>query len=611
MEPRVLLLTTAFNESRFADSLVRGVMSQTRRPDRWVIVDDGSSDGTLDALARRVGGQEWVRLLRREPHDDGARDRLATAAVPRALNWALARVNWRAYTHIGKLDADVELPAEFVEELLSLFSVDRSLGIAAGVLWERHGERWRAVRQSPTHAPAPARFYSVSCFEECGGFREQLGWDTIDEVYARMRGYSTLRSNTLRVHHLRHLGTADGRLRGCARHGECAWIAHYPPSFVLLRAGKVAATFKPPGAAGVAFLWGYFAAALRRVPRQDDPEFGRFIRRELRTRLGAPLGLGFLASRPRMRVRGAVAELDVLGVRVHLLSEAEALARIEQLHDHGPTRFVSYVNPHTANVARCNAAFAVTLSKAALRLADGFGIRIAARRGGVRVPAILNGTDFNEAVLRRAAARGWSVFLLGSRPGVAELAAKRLAARIPGLRVGGAHHGYFANAETDAVVECVRACGASVLMVGLGQPYQELWLQTHLEETGARLGLAVGGFFDFSAGVVPRAPAWMNRVGIEWAFRLAHEPRRFAARYVAGIPLFLWRVAWSAPRLAPSASAPNPIAALVTPGCTDPDEKDYIQNSTAARLSSAREADSELTRRLAEPSRVHQPAATS
>lgn len=245
---------------------------------------------------------------------------------------------------------------------------------------------------------------------------------------------------------------------------------------------------------------------------------------------------------PPERLAASDAELDVLGVRVHMLDESAALGRIERIHDLGPPRFVSYVNPHTVNLASRDRAFAATLACADTRLADGFGIRIAARRQRVRVPAILNGSDFNVAVLRRAAARGWPVFLLGGHSRVAERAAERLSDRIAGLCVVGTHHGLFTDAESDAIVDHVRACQASVLMVALGQPRQEQWLLRHLERTGARVGLGVGGFLDFSAGVVRRAPAWMNRAGLEWTFRLAQEPRRLGHRYLVGNPVFLGRV---------------------------------------------------------------------
>jgi exopolysaccharide biosynthesis WecB/TagA/CpsF family protein len=250
-------------------------------------------------------------------------------------------------------------------------------------------------------------------------------------------------------------------------------------------------------------------------------------------------------------------ELDVLGLRVHMVQEAEALARIERMHEHGPPSYVSYVNPHTANLAYGDPAFRSAVAGAQLRLPDGFGLRVAARRQGVPVPAILNGSDFNAAVLRRAAARGWSVFLLGARPGIAARAGERLQRRIPGLQLAGAHHGYFDDAEAHAVADRVRASGASVLMVALGQPRQEHWLERHLPATGVRVGLAVGGFLDFAAGEVRRAPPWMNRAGLEWTFRLAQEPTRLAHRYLVGNLAFIWRVC--------RAGTPRPTTQRVLP----------------------------------------------
>jgi exopolysaccharide biosynthesis WecB/TagA/CpsF family protein len=254
------------------------------------------------------------------------------------------------------------------------------------------------------------------------------------------------------------------------------------------------------------------------------------------------------------------AELDVLGVRVHLLDETAALWRIEQLHDGRPPGFVSYVNPHTVNLAFRDPAFGATLACADLRLADGFWHphRSPTTRGSRA------GHSQWQRLQRRGAAAcrgsGWPVFLLGGRSPVAARAARRLSDRIAGLRVVGTQHGFFTDGETDAVVDRVRASGASVLMVALGQPRQEQWLVRHLKRTGARVGLGVGGFLDFSAGAVRRAPAWMNRAGLEWTYRLAQEPQRLAHRYLIGNPVFLARVVRPGARtgkLAPARAAPQ------------------------------------------------------
>jgi exopolysaccharide biosynthesis WecB/TagA/CpsF family protein len=169
-------------------------------------------------------------------------------------------------------------------------------------------------------------------------------------------------------------------------------------------------------------------------------------------------------------------------------------------------------------------------------------VGLAGRLQGGRFPANLNGTDFTPRLLALAAERGWSAFFLGARPGVALAASERLAARIPGLRVAGVRDGHFAKDDTVGLVAEIRESGAEILMVALGNPRQETWLDRHLAATGVRLGVGVGGFFDFTAGRVPRAPVWMRHAGMEWSFRLLREPRRLWRRYVVGNPEFLARV---------------------------------------------------------------------
>jgi hypothetical protein len=116
---------------------------------------------------------------------------------------------------------------------------------------------------------------------------ERLGWDSVDEIYARMRGYGTISFPDLVGRHNRPWGSASGRLRGRARHGECSWIVQQTLPWALLRSAKL--TRVPPyGASGVAFLYGYLRAALRGTPRVPDPDLRSFVRRDLRARMFAP-----------------------------------------------------------------------------------------------------------------------------------------------------------------------------------------------------------------------------------------------------------------------------------------------------------------------------------
>jgi exopolysaccharide biosynthesis WecB/TagA/CpsF family protein len=181
------------------------------------------------------------------------------------------------------------------------------------------------------------------------------------------------------------------------------------------------------------------------------------------------------------------------------------------------------------------------LCNADLVLRDGIGLAIAARLVNQRFPANLNGSDFTPRILELAASRGWSVFLLGGRPGVVTRAAERLVREIPGLQIAGTHDGMFPVESELEVAAAVRESGADLCLVGMGNPLQEYFLARYLTLTGVRLGVGVGAFFDFTSERVQRAPAWLNAIGAEWVYRLALEPRRLWKRYVVGNPLFLMR----------------------------------------------------------------------
>jgi len=280
----LLLITPARDEAAHLERTIRSVATQTQRPDLWLIVDDGSTDATPEILARAAAELPFVRVLRAPQHDEGAPDRLAVAAEARAFNWALARLDLADYTHIGKLDADVELPAEYFERLLGHFEADSRLGVAGGGLLERGRAGWQLTKVPDYHVRGALKLYSSKCFATIGGIEERLGWDTIDETYARMSGFSTRSFPEIAARHHRPVATRGGTLRGRARHGRCAYILGYGAWWVALRSLKVACS-RPYGLSGIAFFLGYAHAAARREERVEDETYLRFVARELRGRL--------------------------------------------------------------------------------------------------------------------------------------------------------------------------------------------------------------------------------------------------------------------------------------------------------------------------------------
>ena len=231
--------------------------------------------------------------------------------------------------------------------------------------------------------------------------------------------------------------------------------------------------------------------------------------------------------------------IEILRVPIACMTPEQGLERLERLHDREEPAFIAHTNAHTVNLAYEDPEFLGVLRRADLVLNDGKGVMIAARILGAKFPHDMNGNFFTPLVLKRCAERGWPVFFLGAGPGVAEKAAMVLEQRLPGLKVAGTRAGFFAN--DDEAIAAVTGSGAEVLLVGMGNPRQEEWIDRCLAHTGARVGIGVGAFFDFITGEVPRAPQWMNRWGLEWVHRLAQEPRRMWRRYILGNPKFLWR----------------------------------------------------------------------
>ncbi|HWC13729.1 MAG TPA: WecB/TagA/CpsF family glycosyltransferase [Actinomycetota bacterium] len=234
--------------------------------------------------------------------------------------------------------------------------------------------------------------------------------------------------------------------------------------------------------------------------------------------------------------------IDILGVPFARLEPGAALDEAERLYEREAPAMIAHANVHTLNLASQDPSYRQILQGADMVLNDGKGVMLGARLLGHRFPADLNGNFFSPLVVARAAARGWPVFLLGAKPGVPERLADVLRAKHPDIRIIGCHHGHFTADEEPEVVLSIREQGTGLLLVGMGNPHQERFLSRRLTETGARLGIGVGAFFDFQTGTVPRAPQWMNRYGLEWVFRLAQEPKRMWHRYLVGNPAFVKRV---------------------------------------------------------------------
>ncbi|AUW58812.1 polysaccharide biosynthesis protein GumH [Sphingobium sp. SCG-1] len=247
------------------------------------------------------------------------------------------------------------------------------------------------------------------------------------------------------------------------------------------------------------------------------------------------------------------------GVDVPVMDAAVALTQMADIVKRGTPQVVAFCNAHTVNVARKNSDFSRAMNDA-LVLNDGAGIDIASKLlYGRKFPANLNGTDLVPLFLQQFRTK-LRVYLIGSAPGIAARAGQMLQRINPQLQIVGADHGFFGPQDEELLKERVRLADPDLVLVGMGQPQQELWANRNVKALGIPI-ICVGGLIDFLAEAAVRAPEWMRAARLEWTYRLYLEPRRLAHRYLVGNITFLAQVANDARRgvrLRSSRSSPPP-----------------------------------------------------
>ena len=227
--------------------------------------------------------------------------------------------------------------------------------------------------------------------------------------------------------------------------------------------------------------------------------------------------------------------LSLLGVEVDAITPAEVLDFVSETRRAGARAVIANHNLHSVALCRRSKALRRFYAEAERIQIDSTPMIAWGRLIGLSLSRENRSTylDWREAFWARAEAEGWRVFHLGGAPGVGERAIAAIKARRPGLILGG-RHGFFAveGRENGAVLADVAACRPDVLLVGMGMPRQELWIAANREHLPRCAVLPVGAAFDYEAGVVPTPPRWTGRLGLEWLWRLAAEPRRLAGRYL-------------------------------------------------------------------------------
>jgi N-acetylglucosaminyldiphosphoundecaprenol N-acetyl-beta-D-mannosaminyltransferase len=230
------------------------------------------------------------------------------------------------------------------------------------------------------------------------------------------------------------------------------------------------------------------------------------------------------------------AQVSILGIPVDDVTYDEALARMAEFIADGRPHQVVTVNPEFIMTAQDDLDFRQILRQSHLNLPDGQGLIWAAQLLGAPLRERVTGVDTVLRLAELSSQNGYSIYLLGAAEGVAAAAARQLQNRFPELRIAGTYVGSPAPDEEDQIVARIQDVDPDLLFVAYGAPRQEKWISRNLARLSVAVAIGVGGTFDFISGEANRAPTWVQRLGMEWLHRLAHQPWRW--RRMLALPRF-------------------------------------------------------------------------
>jgi glycosyltransferase involved in cell wall biosynthesis len=263
-------LTPARDEALNLPRLAASLVAQTERPRRWIIIDNGSRDGTAEVSSGLAAEHEWIEVLR----VDGDPSPVRGAPIVRALHAGVAAID-DPPDIVVNLDADISFEPDYFARLLARFAGDPSLGISSGTCYELEHGKWRQRHVTGTTVWGASRAWRWACLRQILPLEERLGWDGLDEFKANARGWTTGTQLDLPFRHHRPEGSRDGGMhRARITQGRTAHYMGYRPWYLVIRSLWLAR--RDP--TWLVMLWGYGGAAVRREPRSSDPAVRSYVR---------------------------------------------------------------------------------------------------------------------------------------------------------------------------------------------------------------------------------------------------------------------------------------------------------------------------------------------
>ncbi|MCD4783076.1 MAG: WecB/TagA/CpsF family glycosyltransferase [Candidatus Eremiobacteraeota bacterium] len=233
--------------------------------------------------------------------------------------------------------------------------------------------------------------------------------------------------------------------------------------------------------------------------------------------------------------------IHILGTKVHNLSMDETLDEIDNLIQSGGAHLIVTLGVEMVMHAQKDAEFREIVNNASLVVPDSVGILWAGKKSGVKLKGRAPGIDIINRMTGEAKKYPWRVFLLGAKPGVTDKASRIIKEKHPDFNCVGTYHGYFK--DDDEAIEQIKKANPQLLLIGMGFPAQEKWFHRNRDKLGDMVAIGVGGSFDVLSGNIKRAPAFFQKTGLEWFYRLITQPSRF--HRMTAIPAFVIKVLFS------------------------------------------------------------------
>jgi poly-beta-1,6-N-acetyl-D-glucosamine synthase len=278
---RYVVVSPVKDEMDFVGKTLESVCNQTVHPLAWVLVDDGSTDGTSEILARYAAAHSWIRLVRVEagaPRQTGSR-------VIRNFQTGYDLLRGEDFDFVVKLDCDLEIPTDYFEKLLAMFHEDPRLGIASGIYLEQREGRWMPIDMPPYHAAGAMKMVRAACYRDIGGFVASPGWDAVDEIKAQVKGWRTRHFPELRVLHLKDEGSGVGFRRMSTMSGEIHYLTGGGPLFFFVKAAHRLLFGRPLLVGSLAMVSAYLKCVVRRREKLVNAEEARYYRKMLNRRM--------------------------------------------------------------------------------------------------------------------------------------------------------------------------------------------------------------------------------------------------------------------------------------------------------------------------------------